>query len=424
MKDYVRRVRIVSKIFAESAVMALVSIKNDKFRTFLSLLGVSIGIFSIVAVFCAVGALKSNIDEGLSTFGSDVVYIDAWPFSSEDEEEDFKWWEYRLRPDIDEIEYNFINKNSLTAQTVSYFSTAYALAKYGGNSFSDGFVVSCSSGFDVLTNVSVEYGRYFSSSEIVGGTNVAVIGCEVAAALFGDVDSAIGKIIKIKGVDVAVIGVIKKEGSSIVSLFRKDVAVLVPLNFGKSMFGAGKSGSILVSPKDNVTSEEFQGELRQLMRAQRRLKPSQKDNFAVNTMTFLIETIAKITDILERVGWIVACFSLLIGGFGIANIMFVSVKERTSQIGIQKALGAPNYVIQTQFLVEAAVLSLAGGLMGIMTVWILCRLIHLEGFVFVLSAGDAVKGLAISLVIGILSGFLPARSAARLNPVESINQTA
>jgi len=421
MKDFLKGIHVVSKITAESAAMAFISIRNDKFRTFLSLLGVSIGIFSIVAVFCAVNALKSNINEGLSTFGSDVVYIQEWPFSMEEGDEEMKWWEYRLRPPVNEKEYNFIKSHTTTAETVCYISFFYSLAKNGGNSFSNGYVLATTSSFDVLCNINVEYGRYFSASEMRGGSNVAVIGVEVAETLFGNGEEAVGKNIKVKGADTKVIGVMKKEGSSIVSLFEKDVAVIIPLNYGKILHNVSHSGNIIAAPVQGVSQEEFQGEMRQLMRAQRRLKPSKKDNFAVNSMTFLIDSINELTGVIERVGWIIACFSLLIGGFGIANIMFVSVKERTSQIGIQKALGAPKYVILTQFLTEATVLAISGGLAGIIIVYLICCFVHPEGFSFTMSTGDALKGLAISLVIGILSGLLPAWSASKLNPVDSIN---
>lgn len=421
MKDYVKGIHLVSKITAESAVMAVSSIKNDKFRTFLSLLGVSIGIFSIVAVFCAVNALKANINEGLSSFGSDVVYIQDWPFSLEDGDTEFKWWEYRLRPPVNEKDYNFIRNNTTTAETVCYMASFYALAKCGGNSFSDGYVLASTSGFDLLCNISVEYGRYFSASEMKGGANVTVIGVKVAETLFGNGEAAIGKEIKIKGAAATVIGVMKKEGSSIVSLIQKDVAVIVPLPFGKALYDVGKSGTVIAAPKAGITTEDFQGEMRQLMRAQRRLKPSKKDNFAVNSMTFLIDSLSEITNVIEKVGWIIACFSLLIGGFGIANIMFVSVKERTVQIGIQKALGAPKYVILTQFLVEASVLALSGGLIGVSVVFLICTFVHPDEFVLLITVTDALKGLLISLVIGILSGIIPAWSAAKLNPVDSMN---
>lgn len=422
MKNYVKEIHLVSKITSESAVMAFSSIKNDKFRTFLSLLGVSIGIFSIVAVFCAVNALKANINEGLNSIGGDIVYIQSWPFSPEEGDTEWKWWEYRSRPEVNEREYIFIRDHTVTCETVCYISTFYALAKYGGNSFSNGYVLATTTGFDALCSLNIEFGRFFSASEMKSGTNVTVIGNEVAETLFGNGETAIGKEIKVKGANATVIGVIKKEGSSIVSIFEKDVAILVPLNFGKALYNVSYSGGMIVaSPESGVTQAEFQGELRQLLRACRRMKPAKKDNFAINSMTLLVDSINQLTVMVEKIGWIIACFSLLIGGFGIANIMFVSVKERTPQIGIQKALGAPRYVILIQFLVEAMVLALAGGLIGIAIVFLICSFVHLDGFVLSITVWDTVRGLAIALVIGILSGIIPAWSAAKLNPVDSIN---
>lgn len=422
MSKYLKEALVVSKMIGESATFAFSSLKTDKFRTFLSLLGVAIGIFSIVAVFCAVDSLQNNVREGFSSFGSDVVYLQEYPWAPEEGEQEYKWWEYRRRPNINEDEYSFLKANSKTAKDVVYVSSFYGLFKYGRNSFSNGYVVASSPDLEKVANVEIASGRYFSHLEYAGGTNTAVLGHSVAEALFPDEDP-IGKTIKVKGLNSVVIGVIKKQGNSLVQIFDMDNAVIIPLNYGKYMSNVSRSGGmIIVAPKEGVGQDDFIADIKKLMRSQRRLKPEQKDNFAVNEMTFLINSVSQIFEMINTVGWLIGGFSLLIGGFGIANIMFVSVKERTNQIGIQKALGAKRYVIMTQFLVEAAVLSILGGLVGILLVFVGSLFLrNNESFPVILTFANAMKGMMIALVIGVLSGVIPAYSAAKLDPVLAIN---
>ncbi len=422
MKNYLKEVHTVSKMIGESVVFAFTSLKTDKFRAFLSLLGVAIGIFSIVAVFCAVDALKANVMSGLNSFGSDVIYIQEQPWEPEEGDSEYKWWEYRKRPSITEEEYNFLKSHADNARAIVYSSMFYGLFKRGRNSFDNGYVIATSPDLDKVANIEIDKGRNFSLLEAKSGTNVAVLGYEVASALFPDEDP-LGKVIKVKNKSTVVIGVIKKQGQSMVSVFDTDNAVIIPLNYGKTMYDVShKDGMIILAPNEGLDPDEFIASIRMLYRAQRRLKPSQKDNFAINKMTFLVKSFEGIFSVINTVGWVIGGFSLLIGGFGIANIMFVSVKERTNQIGIQKALGAKRYVILTQFLVEAAVLSLAGGLAGVLLVYIISLFMaNNPSFPLVLSFGNIIKGLIIALVIGIISGVIPAYVASKLDPVKAIN---
>lgn len=417
----IKKARTISRLMVESTVMGLTSLKTDRFRTVLSLTGVSIGIFSIVAVFCAINALKANINEGLNSFGSDIVYIQKWPFTEENPSEPVKWWEYRLRPNITEKDFNFVKEHSRCVSKISYMSSFYGLFKNGSRSFSNGYIMAAAPDMENLMNMTLSQGRYFSGTESHRGANVAVIGSNVAEALFSDGENPVGRAIKVKGMTSTVIGVLKKQGESMLQIIDLDNAVVVPLNYGKMMSNVSEDGTIIAAPAEGVSGNEIQGELRQLIRSFRRLKPSQKDNFAVNTMTFLIQSLDKVMVHIRLVGWIIAAFSLLIGGFGIANIMFVSVKERTNQIGIQKALGAPKYVIMIQFMVEAAVLSIAGGLVGVFLVFLISVLYNPESFTLSLSAADVLSGIAISMVIGLISGIIPANLASKMNPVDAIN---
>lgn len=415
-----KHLSVVFKLIGESVVFAFSSLKNDKFRTFLSLLGVTIGIFSIVAVFTAVDALQNNINDGLNSFGSDMVFIQQFPMEPE---EGVQWWEYRQRPAPTLDEFNFIKKNIKTAKNVAFMASFYKIIKYNRNSFTDGYVAASTPEWDNIYNTELSSGRSFSQTEFDKGTNVAIIGAEVSKMLFGEGVDPVGEIIKVGGLNTTVIGAYKAQGESMVSVMDTDYLVMIPINYARSFINLKRHGDLIAAlPADGVDEEEFLEELRTLMRGVRRLKPSQKDNFAVNRMTFLINAFGEIFSVINIVGWVIGGFSLLIGGFGIANIMFVSVKERTNQIGIQKALGAKRYVIMTQFLVEAAVLSILGGLLGVLLVYLLSVILGDTGsFKLVLTLGNIIKGLTIAIVIGIVSGIMPAWSAARLNPVEAIN---
>lgn len=421
MKRFITDAKVVFKLMGESVIFAFSSLKTDKFRTFLSLFGVSIGIFSIVAVFTAVNALQNNIKQGFNAFGGDVIYLQQWPWGP-DQGGEYKWWEYRKRPPVTEDEYNYIKSFSKTAEEVTYFSSFYKIFKRDRNYFNNGYVIAVSPNINKVINYEIEFGRDFSIMEGRGAANVVVIGYNVAEVLFPE-GNAVGKTMKVGGKTANVIGVIKKQGKSMVQIFDTDNAVMVPLNFGKTMYNVSRSGGMIaMSPKDKIDKEEFLFETKQLLRSHRRLKPAQKDNFAVNEITFLTNIVSEILKVVNIVGWVIGGFSLLIGGFGIANIMFVSVKERTNQIGIQKALGAKKYVILTQFLVEAAVLSIAGGVLGVLLVWIPSLFLqNNETFPLVLTFGNAIKGLVIAAIIGLISGLIPAYNAANLDPVKAIN---
>ncbi|MDO9679619.1 MAG: ABC transporter permease [Bacteroidales bacterium] len=421
MVSYYRRIQMIFKLMVESIKFAFGSLKGDKFRTFLSLFGVTIGIFSIVTVFTAIDALQSNVERGLNSFGTTTVYVQEFPFAPEEGEE-YKWWEFRTRPTPKYEEYLFLKSNSKTLESVAFVTFTNLSVKYRRNTFTGGFVTAPTFEWDKVANVEIDNGRYFSMSETQSSVPVAIIGYEVAETLFKGEDP-INKIIKLGNSNTRVIGVMRKAGESIVNIFDTDNSVLVPYSYAGTLFNVKRSSAMIcLKPQDNVSRDEFIQEMRQLMRAVRRLKPKQKDNFALNEMTFLLNSTKEIFGGINLAGWIIGGFSILIGGFGIANIMFVSVKERTNLIGIQKALGAKKYTILTQFLAEAAVLALAGGAVGILFVSLLVFAVGSnESFPMQLSAYNIIRGLMISSVIGIVSGFLPAYTAANLNPVDAIN---
>lgn len=425
MKKFVKELRIVVGLIAESASFAFFSIKSDKLRTFLSLFGVTVGIFSIVAVFCAVDSLKANIMEGVQSFGSDIVYIDRFPMAQEEGEdgEPLQWWDYLQRPEITEENFEYVARNAALAESVVYVIMGNGNASYRRNNYSNAFLVITTDGLENVMSYSLAEGRDFSQMEIRGGSNVAILGYNVAQELFGD-SYPVGKKVKVKGGSATVVGVLEKQGESMVSIVNTDDAVILPLQFGKTVLAsAWGSGMMMAAPAEGVSRDAFIDELRLLLRSCRGLSPSERDDFAINEMTFLLDMLDSVFRGISKAGWIIGAFSLIIGGFGIANIMFVSVQERMNQIGIQKALGAKRYVILTQFMVEASFLSLAGGLVGIFLVFLISIPVNAvsEYFTITLSLDNAIAGMLIAVVLGILSGLIPAWKAATVDPVRAIN---
>ncbi|MBP9019346.1 MAG: ABC transporter permease, partial [Bacteroidales bacterium] len=321
-----RQITIISKLIYESILFAYSSLKGDKFRTFLSLFGVSIGIFSIVTVFTAIDALRNNVATGLNSFGGNTLYIQEFPWAPPEGEE-YKWWEYRKRPATTIEEFQYIKTNSKTAEASAFVIFTSKNIRYKRNSFNSGFITAPTSDWDKISNVEIENGRYFSPFEAQSSTPVAVIGNSVAEALFAGEDP-VNKIIKVGQSNVKVIGVNKKAGESIISIFDTDNSITVPYRFMSTLVNARNTSSMIcVKPLDNVDRDEFLLEMKLLMRSVRRLSPKQSDNFALNEMTFLLNQTKSIFKGINLAGWIIGGFSILIGGFGIANIMFVSVKE-------------------------------------------------------------------------------------------------
>lgn len=413
------------RLIFESFRFAFRALKANLLRTILSLLGVTIGIFAIIAVFTIVDSLERNIKDSFSFLGSGVIYAEKWPFPGEGGGE-YKWWDYWKRPNASYSEFKFLQTSLQNHDGITIFAArGNTIVRRGSNSIGQIGLRGISTGYENVFEINVEEGRYFTFDEIEGGRNVVIIGYELAKSLFPN-GSAVGEEIKMKNTKYKVVGVQKKEGQSFLGTPSSDYGCLIPYNSFRRLYQTGTgawnetSSRIGVKGKESdVGLVELENEMRGQLRNRRGLRPLDKDNFALNRPEALANVISGLFDVVGVAGWIIGGFSILVGGFGIANIMFVSVKERTSIIGLQKSLGSKNYFILFQFLFEAIFLSLIGGLTGIFLVFLL-TFAPFGSLEVILSFKNIVLGLGVSCVIGIVSGIVPAAMAARLDPVEAI----
>jgi len=369
--------------------------------------------------------LEKNIRDSLNFLGSDVIYVGKWPFTGGNSRD---WWkDYIKRPNPSYNEYRFLKANLKNGETVSIFADTDEITVKGDNtSINKIKLVGSSLDYDKLFEINVERGRYFTSDEVESGRSVVILGFEVAQALFPKLENPVGKYVKIKNLRFVIVGVLKREGESFIGNSSRDFSCIIPYDSFRKLYQTGtgrwnENGSDigLKGFANDVGLVELENETRGAMRIKRGLKPTQKDNFVLNRPEAVAKAISGVFDVLGTAGWVIGGFSMLVGGFGIANIMFVSVKERTSIIGLQKSLGAKNFFILFQFLFESIFLSLIGGLAGLFLVWLL-TLAPFGSLQVVLSVKNIVLGLGVSSVIGLVAGIVPAAMAARLDPVLAI----
>ncbi len=416
---------IFIRLIWESLLMAIQAVTVNRLRAMLSLLGITIGIFAIIAVFTIVDSLETNIRESLSSLGSDIIYVEKWPWAPEDGEE-FAWWKYMNRPLATHDEFEFIREKCRGADLVCFVSAVGRRIEYGNNNIDRATLFGVSDGFEEIRSFEIERGRYFTPLENNAGRNVVVIGSKIAKELFRGADP-VGKSIQMLGRKVMVIGVLEKEGKGSFDAFILDEVAILPLHYYKGFIDIRREMSnpqIWIKAKSNVDVKELTFEVTHLLRSYRRLKPSEENNFALNQTSIINNQLDQFFAVLKIAGFFIGVFSIIVGGFGIANIMFVSVKERTHIIGIQKALGAKKYFILLQFLFESVMLSIAGGIIGLLIVFIGSTIITLSSdFTVNLTLNNIILGIGISSTIGLISGIFPAWQGARMDPVVAINTT-
>ena len=407
------------RLFKESFSFAINALRSNKLRTFLSLLGVTIGIFSIIAVLSAVDSLDRNIQENLSGLDKNTIYVAKYSFGPTS----VPRWQRDNFPQTEHDDFEFISRNVPDIEASAYvIFTGGETVKYDAETISGVEVVPVSNGIYEIEDFKVEQGRFYTEAESVSGAPVIVIGYSIAENLFGNLNP-IGKQIRVYGRKLTVIGVLKKFGATIFD--SPDEKAYVPANFVRRFRNGGADGipgAVIIKPKKDIDLGAFEQVLKQKYRNYRGLKAGDTDDFFINKLSGMTDAIDGIIGTMNGMGWIISGFSLLVGGFGIANIMFVSVKERTNLIGIQKSLGAKNKFILFQFLFEAVVLAVIGGLVGLGLVWLTALIVsnYTGDFDFVLSAGNMLLGFSLSTLIGLVSGVIPAISASRLDPVEAI----
>jgi putative ABC transport system permease protein len=408
------------RVLKESINFAISALINNKLRTFLSLLGVTIGIFSIIAVLAAVDSLKSEIQDSLKGLDNSTIYLGNFSFGPTE----VPRWKWEQFPVASYEEYQYLKKNLNQVQAVAFnLNVRNETVKFEDRSVENANIGAFSHEYYDIESLQIEHGRFYNELESNNGAQVIVIGHEIATSLFYTAEQAVGKKVRLYGKKFTVIGVLKKEGS----IFNdsKDTFVFVPVNVIRNIFGANNRSLfpfIIMKPQPGADNEAFIADLKLKMRLKRGLRPEQEDDFFVNQLQGFADAIDDITGTMNLIGIIISAFSLLVGGFGIANIMFVSVKERTSLIGIQKSLGAKRRFILYQFLFEAMILAIIGGIFGLILVFF-ASLIASQftgDFEFVLSPLNMLIGTVVAALIGLISGILPALKASKLDPVEAI----
>jgi putative ABC transport system permease protein len=406
-------------ILWNSFKMAIGELKANKLRTFLSLFGITIGIFCIIGVLATIDSLQSKIKSDLSSFGNNSVYIDKWDYSGGPE---YPWWKFVKRPSMKIEEMDFVKKKSTLASNMAFVMQTQESFSYEDNVLKGVNIYGITPEYKKIQSFDIGYGRFLSESDFTRGVPYVVIGYKVAEELYGKADKGVGKTITYNGRKLLVIGVIEKQGSAIINGYDYDKSTIVTHNYMASVYNPDNLGPvIMVQPKEGITSKALQEELTGIMRQIRKLSPTQEDNFTCNDVAQFKDQVESVFGAVNQGGWAIAGLSLIVGAFGVANIMFVTVRERTSQIGLKKAIGAKSSSILYEFLLESAFLCIIGGLVGLLLVWLLT--LALSSFLpFAITIAPSIIFLAFSIciILGVVSGIIPASIAAKMNPVEAI----
>ena len=414
---------LITRLIIESFSFAFGSLRGNKLRTFLSLLGITIGIFAIISVFTVIDSLENYIRSSLNSLGSDMVYIQKWPWTPPEGESEYPWWKYLNRPVPTMEEAEDLARRSKNVEDAVYFFGFNRTVQYENSKAENTEVLATTHALINTWSLEIEKGRYFTESESNSGANLAILGSEIATNLFGQVNP-VGQLIKLQGYRFQVIGVYTKKGTDMFGT-SMDKRVHIPVVFAMNMVDArtrDQGQAINIKAKPNIDHDEFIAEIVGIMRSLHRLKPMEENDFAINEVSQISKQFDTFFKVFNFAGWIIGGFSILVGGFGIANIMFVSVKERTKIIGIQKALGAKKFFILLQFIFEAVVLSMVGGILGLFLIFIATIIFsYASGMAIAMTLANITLGLTISGVIGVLAGFIPAFSASRLDPVNAMN---
>jgi putative ABC transport system permease protein len=413
--------RRIFEIASSSFRIAMQELWKNKLRTFLSLFGVTIGIFCIIGVLATVNSLELNIQSEIKALGTNTIYIDKWEYGAGGGP-DYPWWKFVKRPSPKFAEIQEIKSRTSTAAHVAFEINTQSSVEVKDNTLSNVILYGVTEEFPEIQPIEIQFGRFMTDAEFGLGSNAAVIGNQIADKLFGSPERALGKQITAKGKKINVVGVIKKQGSTIIGGWQFDKAVVLPYRFGRSFIDEKRADPlIIVKGKEDLSSKAVKDELKSVMRSIHKLSPKEDDDFALNDINDLSDTMSQAFVSINMGGWIIGLLSFVVGIFGVANIMFVTVKERTTQIGLKKAIGAKNGVILTEFLLESAFLCIIGGIIGLALVLILTKIASaMLHFNFFLSAKIIAIAIIICIVAGMLAGIIPAIKASKMDPVQAI----
>lgn len=415
--------KILLKVIRESILQALGQLRGNKLRSFLSLLGISIGIFCIIGVLSAVDSLEDNVRGSMAKLGNDVIYVKKWPWKDVSGE----WWDYLKRPHPSYEEYEVLQERAKLAQLTAYHVVlGFKTVKYKSSSVDRAVLIAASQEFDDMFKIDFESGRYFSPSEYNYGSNKIIMGYKVAEELFGGLEAE-GKRIKLMGKEFEVIGVIEQAGDDLINPLDFDDCIVVSYNSGRSLANLKATNvwdaTVTIKAEDGVNLVDVKDESRGLLRAHRRLRPIEDDSFSMNELSMISSVFDSFFGVLNLLGIVIGLFAILVGVVSVANIMFVSVKERTGIIGVKKALGAKRYIILLEFLIESIILCIIGGMIGLGFVYVITKVItQAIDFELYIDMGNVVLGMFISVMIGVISGFIPALRASNMDPVVAMRQ--
>jgi putative ABC transport system permease protein len=402
--------------------MAMLELWKNKLRTFLSLFGVTIGIFCIISVLATVKSLETNIQTAIETLGTNTIYVDKWEWGSQNSQDNPRW-KFAQRPSPSYEEMNEIKARTDAAQYAAFLIFTVTATDVGDQTLNNIILYGITPDYPNIQPLEIVHGRMITDNEYERGTNAAIIGDEVASQLFGESERAVGKQISIKGKRVLVAGVIKKQGAQALGGgWQFDRSVVLPYKYTRTLIDETKASPMLmVKGRDDINADILKDELTGAMRSVRKLSPADENNFSLNAVSDISERMQPAFTSINIGGWAIGALAFVVGIFGVANIMFVTVKERTPQIGLKKALGAKNHIILTEFLLESAFLCIIGGVIGLILVFILTKLITILLYFPIFLSPDII-GLAIFICIiaGMAAGIIPAIRASKLDPVVAI----
>lgn len=397
----------------ESLIIAINAIRGNKMRSFLAALGIVIGITAVTLMQTAIEGINRAFESSIASVGADVLYLQKFEWFGK---EDFEV--YRNRKDLTLQHYEFLKKFSQTSSSISPSVGTGRMVQYGSLSLEGVFVIGTTDEYQKTVGLNIDDGRFMTAKEVENAYPVCMIGMDVKNGLFANINP-IGKIIKVGTYSFRIIGIIEKQGSML-GLFSLDNRVLIPITTFYKYFGSRRSLSINIKAADLNDLEETKEEVRSIMRKARKVPPGARDDFGINEQAAYKDTYNQLTGLIKVIGLLITGLSLIVGSVGIANIMFVSVKERTKEIGIRKAIGARRRTILIQFLIESSVICLGGGMVGMMISFPISLIIDAFVLPTAMPLWVVVLGLFISLFFGVLSGFFPAYNAAKLDPVDSL----